>query len=195
MVLPIFTSDTWLGRQTACAKVSWQALSMVLYKECSLSSGDRDCKVPVAILEADRQKIQALPEKLKCLDGDLLARQYSVADRIPCSTDIYYWLFKEKAFVLVECKFKAYPETSQVKTPEAFEEKIARKFDASQRFLTENQCVFNQARLVLFNSESKDNVFRMFQYLKLASETPERYESYHILALDEFAAQWCDGQA
>lgn len=73
--------------------------------------------------------------------------------------------------MLIECKYKALPETSIVKDIETFNSKVARKFDVSQTFYRhEGAHQFYDERIVLFNGDSVDKVLSMFNRLLLEEE-------------------------
>ena len=88
--------------------------------------------------------------------------------------------------MLVECKYKAMPETSIVKSVKTFRETVCRKFDASQSFYAhEGATSFLDERIVLFNRESKDLVVSMFNRLKL--EGPDSsLRRYQIMDTHDF---------
>ena len=96
------------------------------------------------------------------------------------------------ALMLVECKYRAMPETSIVKSVKTFQEKVCRKFDASQSFYAhEGVQTFWDERIVLFNCESKDKVLSMFRRLQL-EDSDSSLRRYLILDTRDFRVKYGD---
>ena len=94
------------------------------------------------------------------------------------------------SLMLVECKYRAMPETQIVKSVKAFQNTVARKFDTSQSFYAnEGATRFFSDRIVLFNAASKDKVLNMFRRLQL-EDTDSPLRMYKIMDTEGFWATY-----
>lgn len=172
------SSESWLGKRL---DDGWRLVvspKEALACECKPAKGEILREDLRASLEHELAVIWSLPDTGVALRSDrieaLRAKEFGESQNP--SVDIC--IRTETAILLVECKYKAMPETSIVKSVKTFHETVCRKFEATQSFYAhEGVHAFLDERIVLFNGESKDKVVSMFNRLKLedADSSLRRY--------------------
>lgn len=163
--------ESWLGK-----KLDADARFVVLPKaalafECGTNKGDPLSAALQASLDGERAEIDNMSEEGMALRGDRIEALHVKECCGLTNPSVDICIRTGAALMLVECKYKALPETSIVKDVETFNSKVARKFDASQTFYQhEGAHQFYDERIVLFDGDSVDKVLSMFNRLLLEKE-------------------------
>lgn len=185
--------ESWLGKRL---DGDWQMMVIspkeALACECKPQKGETLREELRTSLAREMSEINALPDAGIALRADRVEalRAQEFGELQNPSVDIC--VRTETALMLVECKYKAMPETSIVKSVKTFHETVCRKFDASQSFYEhEGVHAFLDERIVLFNGESKDMVVSMFNRLKL-EDTDSSLQRYLIMDTHDFWMKYQD---
>ncbi len=163
--------DSWLGVRIRSGRQEIVLLKKALMYECRLQKYVEADEPLHRMIEAELRVINVLSDKGYSLrvDGVETARAEESQESRQPSVDIAVSM--PACLLMVECKYRAFPETSIVKSIEAFTANIVRKFEASQRFFEQEGCTsFCPERIVLFNALSKEKVISMFRRLQLENE-------------------------
>lgn len=186
-------SNSWLGMRLDGNEHS-QVYSMreALTFECKPGKGESPQADLQNALKEELQFINLLPCGGLALRGDVIEASWSSefhVDRRP-SVDVFACGMND--LLLVECKYRAVPETQIVKSIEAFRHSVSRKFDATTSFLTEQGAnSIANVRVVLFNAESIDKVLSMFNRLRLEDENSE-LGLYQLMDTRDFGTRYAD---
>lgn len=191
-MLPVLSSfflidpGSWLGSRLDCGKLESVPLKVALAHECTPNKGAK-CRESLQIaLDRELMTLAGLAEDGHALRLDRVEalRSQSCGGDAQPSVDVCIRMREE--LMLVECKYKATPETSIVKSVAAFDRSVIRKFSASHSFLThEGACQFHNDKIVLFNADSKEKVLSMFLRVCLEEEGSALQE-YRIMDTVEF---------
>ena len=160
--------ESWLGMQLDSGQQEVISPKKALACECKSNKGDAVPSVLKASLEQEMVAIKKLPEVGFALRCDKIEEKRAKDAREQQLPSVDACIRAGGVLMLVECKYKALPETSIVKTIKEFESKVVRKFEASELFYRhEGVNSFLPDRIVLFNADSKDKVINMFRRLQL----------------------------
>lgn len=186
-------SDSWLGLRLDGSECN-QVYSMreALAFECKAGKGESPQSDLQNALKEELQLINQLPEGGLALRGDVIESAWSSEFRVDKRPSVDILSRGPEDLLLVECKYRAMPETKIVKTIEAFRYNVSRKFDATISFLSE-QGVQRVAdvRVVLFNAGSIDKVLNMFNRLRLEDEDSE-LSVYQLMDTCDFGKRYAD---
>lgn len=184
--------SSWLARKLDEGRCQICTLKEALACECRPNKHEELRSDLRESLEAELGVITALPNGgfvIRCDQVEKL-RASELRESPKPSVDICSGAGPE--LLLVECKYKALPETSIVKTISAFDYNVGRKFVATESFLrNEGASAISSQRIVLFNAESKDKVMSMFKRLPLEVDGDDSdLKSYLIMDTMEFHANF-----
>ena len=185
---------SWLARQIDEGRCRVCTLKDALACECRPNKHEElrfDLRESV---EAELGVIMALPNGGFAIRSDQVEklRASELRESPKPSVDICSGAGPE--LLLVECKYKALPETSIVKTISAFDYSVGRKFAATESFLrNEGVSSISSQRIVLFNAGSKDKVLSMFMRLQLEVDDDDTdLKSYLIMDSMAFYAKFAN---
>lgn len=185
--------DSWLGlRLDGSGHNHVYSMRDALRLECKAGKGESSQPDLQNALEEELQLINRLPAGGPALRGDVIEAAWSSELRVDKHPSIDVLSSGADDLLLVECKYRAMPETQIVKTIEAFRYNVSRKFDATISFLSE-QGVHGIAdvRVVLFNAGSIDKVRNMFNRLRLEDEDSE-LSVYRLMDTCDFGKRYAD---
>lgn len=174
---------SWLGSRLDAmpCKVEVIPLKEALMRECEPGKGGCVREFLRNAIADEKAAIEALPSDGQSLRGDQvekLRKREKGGEERP-SVDVY--LRMPDCLMLVECKYRAHPDTAIVKSVEAFDRAVMRKFRASREFLACQGCrALAEDSVVLFNAESKEKVLSMFLRLQLQDDR-RTLRSFRIL--------------
>ena len=183
-------SASWLGSRLDSGRQEIVTPKKALAFECLPNKGDKQDEALKLSLAQESMVIEGLPDIGLALRSDKveLMRARECGETTSPSVDVCIRAGED--LMLVECKYKAMPETSIVKTIEAFNSKVVRKFESSRCFyLHEGAASVNEDCVVLFNGDSKDKVISMFRRLQLETEGA-LLRQYKIMDTAEFWNQY-----
>ena len=180
--------SSWLARRLDEGRCQICTLREALAYECRPNKHE---ELPPALCESVESElgiITALQNggvAMRCDQAEKL-RASELGEDQRSSVDICSGAGPE--LLLVECKYKAMPETSIVKTISSFNYTVGRKFAATMSFLRgEGVSSISSQRIVLFNTGSKDKVLSMFRRLLLEGDSDENdLMSYLIMDSMDF---------
>lgn len=185
--------DSWLGLRLDGNEHN-QVYSMreALKFECKAGKGESPQPDLQNALKEELQLIDQMPAGGLVLRGDVIEAAWSSEFHVDKRPSVDILSSGADDLLLVECKYRAMPETQIVKTIEAFRSNVSRKFDATMSFLTE-QGVHGTAdvRVVLFNAGSIDKVLNMFNRLRLEDEYSE-LSAYRLMDTNDFGKSYAD---
>ena len=162
------TSESWLGLRLDSGRQEIVTPKKALVCECLPNKGDKLNEVLKQSLERESLVINGLPDIGSSLRTDRIEDKRSKECGESASPSVDVCIRAGDDLMLVECKYKAMPETSIVKTIDAFNFSVVRKFESSRRFyMHEGAHSFVDDYVVLFNADSKDKVVSMFRRLQL----------------------------
>lgn len=184
--------SSWLARQLDAGRCQICTLKEALAYECRTNKHEELRPDLRESVEVELDVIAALPNggtAIRCDQVEKLRASKFGEEQKP-SVDICSGAGPE--LLLVECKYKASPETSIVKTISAFDYNVGRKFAATTSFLRdEGMSSISSQRIVLFNAGSKDKVLSMFRRLLLEVDDDDNdLKSYLIMDTMEFHANY-----
>ncbi len=170
---------TWLVSRIHEGKVNVSSLCDALKIECVWKEGQGISK---DILDKELQVINEVPQHISCIRCDKIERLSAEESHRSQQKSVDICCQISDEMLLVECKYRAIPETCIVKTIKAFNSKIVEKFENSSSFLTNflNK-PFSDDRVVLFNHESIDKVLNMFRRLRLEHDEVHQLANYVIV--------------
>jgi len=177
---------SWLGNQLDCGKLESVSLKVALAHECRPNKGESYRDAVRIALNRETMTIEELTEDGHALRLDRIEalRAQSCGEDTQPSVDVCIRM--RDNLMLVECKYKAMPETSIVKSIAAFNHSVVRKFSASHSFLAhEGACRFHDDKIVLFNADSKEKVLSMFLRVCL-EDAGKALREYRIMDTVEF---------
>ena len=163
--------ESWLGKKLDADARLVVSPKVALSFECQPTKGAEASKELKERLVSEQGVIDGLPDVGFALRADRIEalRGKEFGDGQCPSVDLC--IRTRESLILVECKYKALPETSIVKSVKVFNSTVARKFDAAQSFYRhEGARQFFDERIVLFNGDSVDKVLSMFRRLQLENE-------------------------
>lgn len=177
---------SWLGMRLDSGRQEIITPKKALARECLPSKGDKLDEALKQSLAYESMVIDGLPDIGLALRSDKVeakrAREFGES-KFP-SVDVC--VRAGESLMFVECKYKAMPETSIVKSIDEFNVKVVRKFEASQCFYSnEGATLFFGDCIVLFNADSKDKVISMFRRLQLETEGAS-LQQYKIMDTADF---------
>ena len=178
--------DSWLGGLLDSGRQEVVPPKAALSFECRQNKGECIREDLVETLQREQVAIESCPSCGHALRGDRVetARAYMACEDHKPSVDIVMAL--PETLLLVECKYKALPETRIVKTIEAFDANVMRKFRASREFFSQQGATaFAPDAVVLFNADSIDKVASMFNRLKLENDA-EELRFYKVMDTAQF---------
>jgi len=177
---------SWLGSRLDSGTRDVCSVRTVLAFECKPNKGELPRVDLQEALDPESIIIGRLPDAGMALRGDRIEEIRAAEfkeERMP-SVDVC--VAGADALLLVECKYRAVPETQIVKSVESFRFNVARKFEASLSFLVQQGATdFAEDRVVLFNAESKDKVVSMFKRLQLQDDA-EELKAYCLMDTKDF---------
>lgn len=186
--------SSWLARQLDEGRCQICTLKEALAYECKPNKHEELQSDLREAVETELGVITALPNGGSAIRCDLVEKLHASEfdEEQKPSVDICSGTWPE--LLLVECKYKAMPETSIVKTISAFDYNVGRKFAATASFLwDEGATSISSRRIVLFNAGSKDKVLSMFRRLLLEVDDEDTdLKSYLIMDTLEFHANFAD---
>ena len=92
---------------------------------------------------------------------------------------------------MIECKYRASPETKIVSSVTAFQKEIVEKFKNSRIFiLKQSERQISGDCVVLFNSESAEKVKAMFFRLQLEDDDNKLFSEYRIMDTETFCHEY-----
>ena len=178
---------TWLFDKVQQKKVLPFQLKDSLRYECVKQKGESYTDGMIDALDAELAVIEALPQGGCALRGDKIEKLFAKNPRK--SVDIYTVI--DERILLIECKYKAYPETKIVSSSAVFNDEIVIKFENAKSFLsTQSGKEISKEFIVLFNCESVEQVKSMFLRLKLEDDSGRLYSEYRILDTKMFQSQY-----
>ena len=161
-------SASWLGVQLDSGRQEIITPKKALAYECLPNKGDELGESLKLSLVQESMVIEGLPDNGFALRADKVEARRARECGESTSPSVDLCIRAGEDLMLVECKYKAMPETSIVKTIEAFNFSVTRKFEASRCFYRHEGAVsFIDDCIVLFNGDSKDKVISMFRRLQL----------------------------
>lgn len=163
--------ESWLGKKLdADARLVVSPRDALAF-ECRTNKGEPLSAALHSSLDGERAEIDNMSEEGMALRGDRIEVLHVKECGGLTNPSVDICIRAGNALMLIECKYKALPETSIVKDIETFNSKVARKFDVSQTFYRhEGAHQFYDERIVLFNGDSVDKVLSMFNRLLLEEE-------------------------
>jgi len=165
------SSAEWLGLCLDSGIQDVCSIRSALAFECKQKKGQSPRLDLQEALDREMAVINQIPDVGFALRGDNVekARAAEFKEDLMPSVDVYVAGTGE--LLMVECKYRAVPETQIVKSVESFTDSVARKFDAAIAFLkSQGAAAIANDRIVLFNAESKDKVISMFKRLQLQDD-------------------------
>ena len=182
--------ESWLGLRLDSGRQEIITPKKALACECLLNKGDKLDEALKLPLAQESRMVEELPDIGFALSSDKIeAKRAKECGESP-SPSVDVCIRAGENLMLVECKYKAMPETSIVKTIDAFNFTVVRKFEASRRFyLHEGAHSFVDDCIVLFNGDSKEKVISMFRRLQLETEGTS-LRQYKIMDTADFWQQY-----
>lgn len=177
-----YVSDaSWLG-QRLDSKIQFVcSLSEALAFECKPNKGELPDPALRSALSEELLVIDASPGLFLAIRGDGVESAWASEMRTDKRPSVDVFVAHANGLLLVECKYRAIPETGIVKSVRSFQENVSRKFQSSIAFLTgEGARLIVEEKIVLFNSESIDKVLSMFERLKNEDDA-EELMSYRLM--------------
>lgn len=166
------SSASWLGLRLDSGRQQIITPKKALACECLPNKGDKIDETLKLSLAQETTVIEGLPDIGLALRSDKIEAKRARECGGEASPSVDMCIRAGEDLMLVECKYKAMPETSIVKNIEAFNFSVVRKFEASRRFYShEGAASFIDDCVVLFNGDSKDKVISMFRRLQLETDT------------------------
>lgn len=182
--------ESWLGLRLDSGRQEVVSPKKALACECKPNKGDTVADVLKASLELEAAFIDKLPEVGFALRADRIEAKRAEECKEQTSPSVDVCIRAGAALMLVECKYKAMPETSIVKSVDSFNFSVARKFESSLSFFrTEGASSFSSDRIVIFNAASKDKVISMFRRLQLELND-KSLSQYKIMDTADFWMQY-----
>ncbi len=161
-------AGSWLGSLLDSGRQEVVTPKRALACECKPNKGDSTNGMLRESLKRESLVIEGLPDVGFSLRADRIEVMRARESGESRSPSIDVCARAGENLLLIECKYKAMPETTIVKSIDAFNFSVARKFDASRRFFSkEGANSFVEDYVVLFNADSKDKVVSMFNRLQL----------------------------
>ncbi len=177
-------AGTWLSARIHDGKVQVLPLRDALKVECTWCEG---VKCSEDVLEEESQVIDSVPCDVSSIRSDKVERLAAREAERPQRSSVDVCCRMTTEMLLVECKYRAYPETGLVKNLDAFNSEIVQKFENSSSSLGEFLGLpFSDDRVVLFNHESVDKVLSMFNRLRKENDDVHHLASYVIVDTSEF---------
>lgn len=165
------TPESWLGKKLDADARLVVSPKAALVFECRTNKGDPLSVALQSSLDSERAEIDNMSEEGMALRGDRIEVLHAKEYDCLANPSVDVCIRAGVALMLVECKYKALPETSIVKDVETFNSKVARKFEAARRFYEdEGVRIILDECIVLFNGESVDKVLSMYKRLLLEDE-------------------------
>ena len=184
------SSASWLGVRLESGRQEVVSPKKALACECKPNKGDTVADVLKASLELESAVIDGLPEMGFALRADRVEAKRAEECKEHASPSVDVCIRAGTTLMLVECKYKAMPETSIVKSIDAFNFYVVRKFESSMSFFrTEGANSFFNDRIVIFNAASKDKVISMFRRLQLELND-KSLNQYKIMDTADFWMQY-----
>ena len=184
------SSGSWLGVRLDSGRQEVVSPKKALACECKPNKGDTVADVLKVSLERESVVIDGLPEVGFALRADRIEAKRAEECKEQASPSVDVCIRAGAVLMLVECKYKAMPETSIVKSIDAFNFYVVRKFESSLSFLrTEGASLFSSDRIVISNSASKDKVISMFRRLQLELND-KSLSQYKIMDTADFWIQY-----
>ena len=182
--------ESWLGRKLDADTQLVVSPKVALTFECRMNKGESLSAALQSSLDGERAEIDTMSEEGVALRADRIEALHVRECGGSANPSVDICIRAGSVLMLVECKYKALPETSIVKDIETFNSKVARKFDASQTFYRhEGAHQFYDERIVLFNGDSVDKVLSMFKRL-LLEEDDEGLNRYVITDTQGFHSRY-----
>ena len=177
---------SWLGKRLDSGRQEVVSPKEALVCECKPPKNEPIQEALQPSLERELSVISSLPTDGFALRTDRVETLRAKETGEPLRPSVDICIRAGKSLLLVECKYRAMPETQIVKSVKTFQNTVARKFDASQSFYAnEGATRFFSDRIVLFNAASKDKVLNMFRRLQL-EETDSPLRIYKIMDTEGF---------
>lgn len=184
------SSESWLGKRLDSGRQEVVSPKRALACECKPNKGDTVVEVLKASVERESAVIDGLPEVGFALRADRVEAKRAEECKEQALPSVDVCIRTGAALMLVECKYKAMPETSIVKSIDAFNSYVVRKFESSLSFFrTEGASSFSSDRIVIFNAASKDKVISMFRRLQLELND-KSLSKYKIMDTADFWMQY-----
>ncbi len=182
--------DSWLGLRIDSGRQEVVTPRKALAFECRPNKGEEVEEPLKSSLAQEVVVIEGLPDEGLALRTDRIEKQRAAELKKPLAPSVDVCICAGHNLMLVECKYKAMPETSIMKSVDSFNRYVARKFEASKRFfLHEGARSLGNDRIVLFNADSKDKVLSMFMRLQLESDGSS-LRQYKIMDTADFWKQY-----
>lgn len=126
--------ESWLGKKLdADARLVVSPRDALAF-ECRTNKGEPLSAALHSSLDGERAEIDNMSEEGMALRGDRIEVLHVKECGGLTNPSVDICIRAGNALMLIECKYKALPETSIVKDIETFNSKVARKFDVSQTF-------------------------------------------------------------
>ena len=144
-------------------------------------------------MAAELKTIASLPNGGCALRGDKVAKLYAREMGICARKSVDVCADSTSGILLIECKYRAQPETQIVKDVRSFRENVLQKFEETVSFLAEQTTRRIYGRfVVLFNAESLQKVNSMFMRLKLEDDDRRLFANFDILDTKSFCISYGD---
>lgn len=184
-------NNSWLLRKVQERKVLPYGLKEVLKLECDRQKGETYTQDQIEILNEEQSVIDNLPFDTCALRGDKIEKLYANESHVDKKKSVDVYTVIDDQIFLIECKYKAWPETKIVSSVESFQKEIVDKFKNSRTFMSkQSERLISRDCVVLLNRDSVEKVRSMFLRLRLEDDSSELFSEYQILDTEAFGSMY-----
>lgn len=179
--------DSWLAEKVFQGKIQIITPARALAFECAGGKGTEVSDELKGILIAEKQIIDRMPQVGSAIRCDKAERLHAEECGASARKTVDVCVATAQGLLLVECKYRARPETALFYSAEHFDNQVMEKFRSTQKlWAPQTEKPIRSESIVLFNSASIEKVLSMFYRLRLEDDARKLFSDVHVIGTEDF---------